>query len=208
MFVLQDIKFLDILSIKYLEINKNETTSIIGESGAGKSTFAKLLNKMITPDSGKITYQGEDLATYDPIKLRREVVMLSQTPLIFEGTIEENLQIGLKFSEQEPATKEEMEAKIHDMELNKDLDVPVNKLSGGEKQRIALARVALMKPDVYILDEPTSALDDSTEDDVIKTFIKHAKEADQTVIIITHSETLAKAYGDRIITIKRGDIDD
>lgn len=208
MFVLQNVKFLDVLSIDYLEINTGEVTSIIGESGTGKSTLAKLLNKMITPDSGTIYYQGKDLATYDPIKLRREVVMLSQTPLIFEGTIEENLQMGLRFSGKELATKDEMKEKLNDMELNKTLDVPINKLSGGEKQRIALARVALMKPDVYILDEPTSALDDSTEDDVIQTFIEHAKDANQTVLIITHSETLAKTYGDRIITIKRGEIDD
>lgn len=207
MFVLQDIKFSDVLSVDYLEIKKDDITSIIGESGAGKTTLAKLLNKMITPDSGTISYQGKDLATYDPIQLRREVVMLSQTPLIFEGTIEENLQIGLIFSEREPATTEEMKEKLSEMELNKALDVEVNRLSGGEKQRIALARVALMKPDVYILDEPTSALDDSTEDDVVQTFIKHAKERNQTVLIITHSETLAKKYSDRIITVKRGEID-
>ncbi|HLR59634.1 MAG TPA: ABC transporter ATP-binding protein [Pseudogracilibacillus sp.] len=208
MFVLRDVKFLDVLSIKYLEIEEGKVTSIIGESGAGKSTLAKLLNKMITPDSGTVLYQDKDLATYDPIKLRREVVMLSQTPLMFEGTIEENLQIGLQFSEKEPATIEEMKTKLSDMELNKDLKTPINKLSGGEKQRIALARIALMKPNVYILDEPTSALDDLTEDDVIQTFIEHAKSSNQTVIIITHSEILAKTYSDRIITVKRGEIND
>src|SRR5690625_5363683 len=91
--------------------------------------------------------------------------MLSQTRLAFEGTIEENLQMGLKFSEKQLATDEEMKTILKDMELNKDLQEPINKLSGGEQQRIALARVALMKPNVYILDEPTSALDDSRSEE-------------------------------------------
>src|SRR5690625_2055253 len=112
---------------------------------------------MITPDSGKITYRGKDLTTYDPAKIRREVVMLSQTPLAFEGTIEENLQMGLKFSEKQLATDEEMKTILKDMELNKDLQEPINKLSGGEQQRIALARVALMKPNVRS-EEHTSEL--------------------------------------------------
>lgn len=208
MFVLKNIKFLDVLSIDYLEISTGKVTSIIGGSGAGKSTLAKLLNKMITPDSGKITYRGKDLTTYDPVNLRREVVMLSQTPLAFEGTIEENLQMGLKFSEKQLATDEEMKTILKDMELNKDLQEPINKLSGGEQQRIALARVALMKPNAYILDEPTSALDDSTEVDVMQTFIKNAKAKDQTVIFITHSEELARTYSDEVIIIKDGEIDD
>src|SRR5699024_11757177 len=80
--------------------------------------------------------------------------------------------------------------------------LPIYKLSGGEQQRIALARVALMKPNVYILDEPTSALDDSTEVDVMQTFIKNAKAKDQTVIFITHSEELARIYSDEVIIIK------
>src|SRR5690625_7228702 len=97
---------------------------------------------MITPDSGKITYLGKDLTTYDPVNLRREVVMLSQTPLAFEGTIEENLHMGLKFSEKQLATDEEMKTILIDMKLNKDLQEPINKLSGGEQQRIDIARVA------------------------------------------------------------------
>src|SRR5690625_5509499 len=119
MFVLKNIKFLDVLSIDYLEISTGKVRSMIGGSGAGKSTLAKLLNKMITPDSGKITYRGKDLTTYDPVKLRREVVMLSQTPLAFEGTIEENLQMGLKFSEKQLATDEEMKTILKDMEDRK-----------------------------------------------------------------------------------------
>src|SRR5699024_1158429 len=94
---LKNIKFLDVLSIDYLEISTGKVTSIIGGSGAGKSTLAKLLNKMITPDSGKITYRGKDLTTYDPVKLRREVVMLSQTPLALKEQLKKIYKWGLSF---------------------------------------------------------------------------------------------------------------
>lgn len=208
MFKLEHIKFLDVLSIDYLEIYKGEVTCIIGESGAGKSTLAKLLNKMITPNSGTITYDDKDLKQYNTIELRREVLMLSQTPLIFEGSIEDNLQIGLEFSGEKLATKNEMMTQLKNMGLNKNLEDNVMNLSGGEKQRIALARVALMSGNVYILDEPTSALDDKTEMNVVKLFLEDAKKRGKTVIIITHSESLANMFGDRVIEIKRGEIYD
>src|SRR5699024_12829937 len=105
-------------------------------------------------------------------------------------------------------TNKEIKKIIKNIELNKDLQEPNIKLSGGKQKRIALARVALMKPNVYILDEPTSALDDSTEVDVMQTFIKNAKAKDQTVIFITHSEELARTYSDEVIIIKDGEIDD
>src|SRR5690625_7464470 len=98
--------------------------------------------------------------------------------------------MGLKFSEKQLATDEEMKTSLKDMELNKDLQEASNKLAGGEQQRIAVARVALMKPNVYILDEPTSALDDPTEVDVMQTGIKSAKPKDKTKMCITHTKKL------------------
>src|SRR5690625_8041612 len=96
--------------------------------------------------------QCKDLTTKDPVKLRREVVMLYQTPLAFEGTIEENLQMELKISEKQLATDEEMKTILKDMELNKYIQEPINKLSVGKHQRIAIVRVSLMTQNVYILD--------------------------------------------------------
>lgn len=205
-FTLQNVKFKDVLSVDHLTIEKGTVTCIVGESGAGKSTLIKLLNKMITADSGTILFNGENLKKIDPITLRRNVVMLSQTPLIFNGTIEENLQLGLKFSEKEPATEKEMKKALEDTKLNKLLGGLAAELSGGEKQRLALARVTLMEPAVYILDEPTAALDNETESKVIHSFLQKAKKEQRTVIIVTHSASLAKTFGEHIITVKDGEI--
>lgn len=208
MFELQNIRFLNVLHVPTLTIHEGDITCIVGESGAGKSTLAKLLNKMNSPTEGTITYKGRDLKEMDAVTLRRDVVMLSQTPLIVEGTIRDNLQLGLHYAEKREATEEEMMRVLQEMRLTQSLEDDVATLSGGEKQRIALARVALMNPSVLILDEPTSALDDHTEEDVMRQFLRNAKQAGQTIIIITHSKALAEEVSDRIITVKAGEIID
>ena len=116
----------------------------------------KHLNKLYTPDSGAITYNGSDLAEIPAVSLRREVVMLGQTPVIYNGDLEENLQIGLRFSEKLPASRDRLLNALEQVKLNKPLDDPCLSLSGGEKQRLCLARVMLMDAEVYLLDEPSA----------------------------------------------------
>src|SRR6056297_2790209 len=93
MFKIEDVKFKKILNIKKVELDKNMITAILGSSGGGKTTFLKLLNNMITADQGKITYKDQDIESYDPVALRREVVMLPQDPEIFSGSIRDNFKI-------------------------------------------------------------------------------------------------------------------
>ena len=93
MFRLENIKFKNILSIEKVELEKNIITAILGSSGGGKTTFLKLFNNMITVDQGRIIYKGKDIESYDPVNLRREVVMLPQDPEIFKGSIRDNFKI-------------------------------------------------------------------------------------------------------------------
>lgn len=206
LFHLQDVRFLDVLHVDELTIERGKTTCIVGTSGAGKSTLVRLLNRMNPLTSGTITYEGVDLETIDPVTLRRDVVMLAQTPLLFKGTVEENVQKGVQFAEKEEKTKEEMARALETVSLAIDGATDVAKLSGGEKQRVALARVLLMDPNVYLLDEPTSALDPGTEEEVMRAFLEEAKRRQQTVLIITHSRDVAEQFADRIITVEKGRI--
>lgn len=206
LFHLQDVRFLDVLHVDELTIERGKTTCIVGTSGAGKSTLVRLLNRMNPLTSGTITYEGVDLETIDPVALRRDVVMLAQTPLLFKGTVEENVQKGVQFAEKEEKTKEEMARALETVSLAIDGATDVAKLSGGEKQRVALARVLLMDPNVYLLDEPTSALDPGTEAEVMRAFLEEAKRRQQTVLIITHSRDVAEQFADRIITVEKGRI--
>jgi putative ABC transport system ATP-binding protein len=203
MFTLQDVSYKDIIHIPELTIRKGRITCIIGESGSGKTTLLRMLNDMHSPDRGTIFYQDRPISSYSPVSLRREVVMLGQTPPIFEGNIKENLLIGLRFSEKPLAEDDELCNALQTVHLDKQLDDDAELLSGGEKQRLALARVLLMDPPVFLLDEPTSALDESTEHNVMKQFIQAAKEKKKTVIMITHSRTLAEEMADDTIEISK-----
>lgn len=203
LFAIKDLVYKNILEIGEMDIPENKNTCIIGESGAGKSTLLKMFNKMYIPDNGTIHYKGNPIKDMDPVNLRREVVMISQTPLLFGDTIEENLQKGLIFSEKQTASREEMTQALKIVKLDKDLDTDAKELSGGERQRLSLGRVLLMKPEAYLLDEPTSALDEETELEVMKSFIVAAREHGGTVVMVTHSTNVAEQYGDEIIRISK-----
>jgi putative ABC transport system ATP-binding protein len=203
MFVIENLIFKDILLIDRMEIPANMITCLVGESGAGKSTLLKMLNIMLSPDGGEIYFKDKNIKVADPILHRRNVVMLAQQPIIFEGTIRDNLNIGLNFSEKKLKEDHELNKALEIVNLNKALNEDADTLSGGEKQRLALARVYLMEPEVYLLDEPTSALDEETESVVMASFIKHVKQKGQSVIMITHSQKIATKYGEKIITLEK-----
>jgi putative ABC transport system ATP-binding protein len=203
LFELDNVIYKNILKIPSLKIEKEIVTCIVGESGAGKSTLLKLLNKMILPEQGEILYKDKLLSELDAVIHRRQVVTLSQNPLIFSGNINDNLQKGLIFSHREQATTGQLNAALRHVYLNKELTDNALQLSGGEKQRLALARVLLMGPDVYLLDEPTSALDDKTEINVMESFLEEAKKRGASIVMITHSKKIAKAFGDEILTINK-----
>lgn len=206
MIQLKNIVYKDILRIENLQIFDKQITSIVGESGSGKTTLLRLLNKMISPDQGEIFYQSEPISKMDSIQLRRKVVMLPQAPVIFSGTVRDNLLIGRKFSEQSMVTDERLTDILQMVHLKKDLNEEAELLSGGEKQRVALGRVILMNPEVFLLDEPSSALDEETEELIIEKLVQFTREQNKSLIMVTHSKMMAKRYSDRIIEIKQGQI--
>jgi putative ABC transport system ATP-binding protein len=199
------IKFKNILDIPSLVINK-PITCIVGSSGSGKTTLLRMLNCLNVPDLGTIIYNDQELSKTDTIKLRRKVVMLGQTPVIYGGTIEDNLQIGLEFSKKLPASKSAMKEVLERVELNKPLNDSCANLSGGEKQRLCLARVMLMDADTYLLDEPSAALDKETELFIIDNFTKFVLENNKELIMVTHSEQIAEKFPDSIIRIEKGKV--
>ncbi|MTH51865.1 ATP-binding cassette domain-containing protein [Bacillus mangrovi] len=201
MFVIKTLSYKEILYIKEMEFEEGKVTSLIGESGAGKSTLLKMLNGLLSPDKGSITYKGKELSELNFIQHRREAVMLAQQPVIFEGSVRDNLLIGRKFSEKPPVDDQMLTEALSFIKLDKDLDDDAEDLSGGEKQRLALARVYIMDPDCYLLDEPTSALDEGTEEEIVRRFLEKVKG--KTVIMVTHSNEIAEKYSDQVITLHK-----
>lgn len=205
MFEVTNIKFKDILDIPFLRINK-PITCIVGSSGSGKTTLLRMLNCLNVPDEGEISYNNQEISKMDTVKLRRNVVMLGQTPVIYSGSIEDNLQIGLEFSKKLPASESAMKETLARVELNKQLSEGCSNLSGGEKQRLCLARVMLMDADTYLLDEPSAALDKETEQFIIDNFSKFVLENNKELIMVTHSKQIAQKFPDSIIRIEKGKV--
>lgn len=206
MFILRNVKYKNILDIEELTIPKNIVTCIVGESGSGKSTLLKLLNKLISCDSGDILYNQQLLETIESVSLRRKVVMVSQIPAIFPGTVKDNLLIGLKFAEKPLVDDVLLLNTLKMVHLNKELNHSVEVLSGGEKQRLALGRVILIEPEVFLLDEPSSALDEETERILIESLVNYTKDTNKTLIMVTHSKKIAQTYAENIIELKQGKV--
>lgn len=203
MFLLKDIKFKNILDIENLEINENVVTVVKGESGAGKSTTLKLLNNVISPDSGVVMYNGVDVNNINPITLRREVIMQSQFPTIFPGNVRENLNIIFTLRGEEGLSDEKLLKAMEIVNLKKDLNDDAQNLSGGEKTRLSIARLFLVSPEVFLLDEPGASLDSKTEEILMNNVIAEIKKRNKTLIFISHSEN-PEIISDEIITLKDG----
>ncbi|GIP31921.1 ATP-binding cassette domain-containing protein [Paenibacillus sp. J2TS4] len=193
-----------ILDIPELTIPANKVTCIVGKSGSGKTTLLKLLNGMISCDEGEIYFDGEPISNMDLVELRRKVVMLQQAPAIFSGNLRHNLLIGLQFSNKPMVTDDVLCSTLNIVRLSKDLEQDGEPLSGGEKQRLAMARVLLLQPPVLLLDEPTSALDEGTSHEIMEALIEQFKHRGQTVIMITHSPTVVRSFAEYIIEIDNG----
>lgn len=204
MFELHHIKYKNILNIKRLTIPKYMVTCIVGESGSGKTTLLRLLNNMISCSQGEILYNNTPINSLNSIELRRNVVMLPQVPAVFVGTIRDNLLLGLKFSEKPLSNDDELNKVLKMIHLLKSLNDNADKLSGGEKQRLALGRVILMKPEVFLLDEPSSSLDEDTEKTIIEQLVNNVKQNNKTLVMVTHSKKIAQNYADIIIELKDG----
>ena len=168
-------------------IKPNETTALVGLSGAGKSTVINLLDKFYLPSSGKIYLDGVDLNDYDTDFLRRNIGLVLQKNHIFKGTIAENILYGKPAASKAEIMEAARKAYIHEqvMQLPKGYESEAHLLSGGQQQRIAIARLFLKNPPIIFLDEPTASLDAIATEQIKKSL--DAIKKDRTVIIISHS---------------------
>lgn len=203
MFELCEVTYKNILDIPFLHI-ATQTACIVGPSGSGKSTLLRLLNRLLAPEHGTIFYNGSDISLLDAVALRRRVVMLGQTPVIYPGDIQENLQLGLLFSGRPPADDNALRAALERVGLNMALEDGCATLSGGERQRLCLARVMLMDAECYLLDEPSSALDRETERFVVDNLAQFTADRDRQLVMVTHSEAVAQAYPEGLIRLASG----
>ena len=198
----------DVLGGLSFRVSPQETALLVGPSGAGKSTVIELLLGFVQPQSGRITLNGADLASITPSALSRMTAWIGQRPILFAGTIRDNIRFG-----QEGASDADIAAAARAAGLEavtaalpEGLDTPVGEggygLSGGQAQRVAIARAFLRNAPLLLLDEPTAHLDPATEADVLDSLRRLA--LGRTVILAAHSSA-AMAFGGRRIVLGERD---
>lgn len=193
-----------------LEIAAGKLTTLIGPSGAGKTSLLRLLNRLDDPASGEITYQNHPITEFPVQKLRREVGFVFQTPVIFPGTVADNLRKALEFGNQSFAEEDIVKLIKEMMELSK-IDPSLaernaNRLSVGQQQRINIARALMTSPKVLLMDEPTSALDPEIADRLMETVRYLKEERKLTIVMITHRLSEARRASDVTIFMENGRI--
>ena len=170
-----------------LDIPAGEVIGIVGPSGCGKSTVLALLLGFARPAAGKVLAGGIDLATVDPDEWRSQVAWLGQDPVLFPGTVFENIRLGRPYADELSVRRAARQARV-DVPIERVLGERGNGLSAGQRRRIALARALLRDAPLLLLDEPTEGIDPETERDLLETL--PTAFAGRTVVLVTHRTAL------------------
>ncbi|MBN1594190.1 MAG: ATP-binding cassette domain-containing protein [Candidatus Coatesbacteria bacterium] len=189
-----------------------EITVIAGPSGSGKSTLLRLANRLLLPTAGSIHLSGQDISLLEVTSLRRRVGLVQQTPALFAGPVVDNVLYGPRLLPEKLDTDkaEELAAKSLAMAgLDETfLQRKSDELSGGEMQRVAVARILANQPEVILLDEPTSSLDPASTFAFERRIKALGKMEEHAILFVTHDVEQAKRVGDRAILIVNGKIED
>ena len=188
-----------------LAVATGETLTIIGPSGAGKSTFLRLLCRLNEPTEGSVYFDGADYRTIDPTALRTRIGLVPQSPALREGTVRENVTIAPRLRDEsvEPGRVETLLSRV---DLAGYADRPVADLSGGEAQRVAIARTLMIDPEVLLFDEPTASLDPDAQAEIEDLLTDLLTTSDRTVLLVTHDQGQVDRIADRVVRFVDGRI--
>ena len=192
-----------LLSAVTVELRAGECTALVGPSGAGKSTLLRLLNRFQEPTSGQVEYHGQPLTSLDVLSLRRRAVLVAQRPTLLAQTVSEDVRFG---------APELTDAAVTHLLVRVGLDASfatreTTTLSGGEAQRVCLARALALDPQVLLLDEPTSSLDTASASAVEDTIAGLIAD-DLTVILVSHDGNQARRLAKTVVVLDGGRVVD
>ena len=205
LFRLEHIRYADICYPSPLEISSGARTFISGPSGAGKSTLLKLLSGIVSTDEGVVFYLGKNVEEYDPVLLRREVLLAHQAAYLFDGSIKENFETFYRYREESCPPDELLRSYLDICSLDFDLDADTGPFSGGERHRVYLAICLSFQPKVLLLDEPTGALDDKTAFELMDKLSIHCHNVGIDLVVVSHNEAVTAKYADSIIRLEATD---
>lgn len=194
-----------VLSEISFSVEKGELLSVMGASGSGKSTLLKLCCHLVSPSAGCIRVDGKDIMAQEPTELRRKIAYCPQTPILFGQTVEENLSFPYHIRRQKPDRARALELMCLFGLDSGMLTQNVQKLSGGEKQRVALARTLLFSPGMLLLDEVTSALD-AENARAVEQAVRALNADGVTVLWVTHNAGQSRRVAGRQMVLGNGRI--
>jgi tungstate transport system ATP-binding protein len=194
-----------LLELAAVEVQPGETLAILGPTGAGKSTLLRVMNALVRPSRGRFLWQGEAVPYPVPAAVRRRMAMAFQEPLLFHGSVFDNVAYGLRLR---GARGAELERRVTETLRLFGIDgmaaQPGRTLSGGEAQRTALARAVVLQPDLLLLDEPLASLDPPTKERLETELRKVIRARGLTCAYVTHDQGEAQRMADRIAVLDAG----
>lgn len=201
----------EVLSDVHFSVSKGEFLAIVGESGSGKSTLLNIIGALDTPTDGKVFIDGKDIFSMKDNELtvfrRRNIGFIFQSfNLIPELTVEQNIIFPVLLDYNQP-DENYLEELLSILGLEERRNYLPNQLSGGQQQRVAIGRSLITRPSLILADEPTGNLDSKNSSEVIRLLKDSSKKYEQTIIMITHSTSIAKS-ADRILKVSDGKIVD
>ena len=197
----------DALRVDALHVKRGETLAVVGPNGAGKSTLLLALAHLLKPAKGEIKFQDKNLKDWNELEYRRKIAFVFQDPLLMDMTIEQNIALGLKFR---GAEKNHIQSQIGKWSQAMGVESlrarRSNQLSGGEAQRVSLARAFVLEPELLLMDEPFSAVDPQTRGQLLNDLSGVLAQEHRTTIFVTHNLDEAAQMGDRVAIVIGGEL--
>jgi tungstate transport system ATP-binding protein len=195
----------DVLRIDALDIARGETLTVVGPNGAGKSTLLLALARLLKPARGDIRFDNKSLKDVNELEYRRKISFVFQSPLLMDMTVEQNVALGLKFrGVPKEETHERVGRWIKALGVESLTKRRADQLSGGEAQRVSLARAFVLDPELLLLDEPFAALDPPTHAQLLTDLSNLLKQDHRTAVFVTHNLKEAATLSHRIAVIVDG----
>ncbi len=190
-----------------VDVPRTVITALVGPSGAGKTSLLRLLNRLDDPTGGEVLLDDQPITSYPVGALRRRVGFVFQRPTMFDGTVADNLRVAVELGAVHATAGESlpMDRVLNAVELSADyLNRDAASLSGGEQQRVSIARALMTRPQVLLLDEPTSALDPEVADRLLATIARVQAKYGVSVVMVTHRLKEARTTSSWSIMLEAG----
>ena len=198
------------LSVDDLYLKKNKILTIIGPNGSGKSTLIRLLNLLEKPDRGVISFEGENILDerIDKFAIRKKMAVVFQEPLLFNTSVYSNIIMGLAFRKIPLSeVNERLQYFTEKLKIGDILGRSIKNLSGGEKQRVSLARALILDPKLLLLDEPLANIDQHSRESLRSDLFEALKKYGKSIIYVTHDRNEAMVLADYMAVMNEGKIE-